>query len=108
MGGKPVNKAVVKKYLPKRDDWVRETIDTKDCPVLRRSSVINWDGEVVPCCIDLYSDYPMGNILEEPFSKIWKNWRYAMFRLRNHAGKVAICKNCNTFVRDINVKLKIQ
>jgi len=60
------------------------------------SSVITWDGWVVPCCYDKDAGYKMGNIKEQFFSEIWNNQKYFDFRKKLiHARKeIDICKNC--------------
>jgi MoaA/NifB/PqqE/SkfB family radical SAM enzyme len=35
------------------------------CSMLYKSTVINSDGSVIPCCSDWYSDYVMGNVFRE-------------------------------------------
>lgn len=60
------------------------------------SAYITVEGFVVPCCtIADPNIINMGNVLEEPFEKIWVNNRYQNFResiLKNYIPKP--CKNC--------------
>ena len=44
------------------------------------SSVITWDGKVVPCCFDKDAQYQMGELSQTEFKTIWKSGLYADFR----------------------------
>jgi radical SAM protein with 4Fe4S-binding SPASM domain len=58
------------------------------------SAYITWDGFVAPCCIP--STYFCGNLLEEPFRKIWNDNKYRDFRRRLKSGKFPYqCVNCS-------------
>jgi radical SAM protein with 4Fe4S-binding SPASM domain len=73
------------------------------CRRLWFSTVINWDGSVVPCCFDKDGDFVMGNILQESLEHIWQGRRYRAFRnavLRNRAG-IAMCRNCTEGLRKL-------
>ncbi|MBR9677236.1 radical SAM protein [Candidatus Woesearchaeota archaeon] len=105
MGIKNPAKTDTTKYLPKNDNFIREKIDTKNCPIIKLSTVVNWNGEVVPCCMDYYSSFPLGNTTGQSIKKIWNNKKYVNFRRANKTANIPICKRCNTYVKDINVKL---
>ena len=87
--------------------WKDGTLMTKrkrdTCRRLWFSAVINWDGNVVPCCFDKDGDFVMGNILQESLEQIWRGRRYRAFRnavLRNRAG-IAMCRNCTEGLRKL-------
>jgi MoaA/NifB/PqqE/SkfB family radical SAM enzyme len=43
----------------------------KTCPFLWKQAIIDWNGDVSPCCAP---DPPvMGNVKERPFQEIWNN-----------------------------------
>jgi len=66
------------------------------CFALWRTSVITWDGIMVPCCYDKDATYKLGNIANNKFNDIWKNKSYTDFRagvLKNRSG-IPICTNC--------------
>ena len=67
------------------------------CWKLWHSSVITWDGKVVPCCFDKDATHLMGNISESRFEEIWQNSSYKSFRKRITQGRkeIDICKNCS-------------
>lgn len=67
------------------------------CWKLWHSSVITWDGKVVPCCFDKDASYGMGNVAEHSFTQIWNNEKYKKFRasvLRSRS-ETDICRNCS-------------
>lgn len=59
------------------------------------------DGTVVPCCLDLDGDVPLGNVAEKKFREIWTGNDYRGLRLAMLAGTLppgGICAGCaNTF-----------
>jgi radical SAM protein with 4Fe4S-binding SPASM domain len=58
------------------------------------SAYITWDGFVSPCCIP--NNYFCGNLLQEPFKKIWNNKKYHHFRNRLKSGRLPYqCINCS-------------
>ncbi len=66
------------------------------CWKLWHSSVITWDGNVVPCCFDKDAAHSMGSLQHSDFKTIWNNDRYFDFRkaiLRSRK-EIDICKNC--------------
>jgi len=66
------------------------------CFALWRTSVITWDGIVVPCCFDKDAKHKLGNIKSKSFKEIWFSEQYNNFRnaiLKNRK-LVPICTNC--------------
>lgn len=67
------------------------------CWKMWSSSVITWDGKVVPCCFDKDAKHVMGDISTSSFDEIWNGQAYQNFRqtiLRSRA-EIEICKNCS-------------
>lgn len=67
------------------------------CWKMWHSSVVTWDGRVVPCCFDKDASHQMGNTTETSFKEIWKgpsyrNFRRAVLGARN---EIDICSNCS-------------
>jgi radical SAM protein with 4Fe4S-binding SPASM domain len=60
------------------------------------SSVITWDGKVVPCCFDKDATYRLGDLTEKDFSEIWKSQDQLTFRehIIRSRKDIDICKNC--------------
>ncbi|MDF2437457.1 MAG: radical protein [Bacteroidota bacterium] len=66
------------------------------CWRLWHSTVITWDGKVVPCCFDKDANHQLGNLQTQSFAKLWKGKEYNNFRasvLRSRS-EIDICKNC--------------
>lgn len=75
------------------------------CPQYSRYPVIAHNGDILPCCFDVYARHKFGNIADRPFKDIWKDKRYVNFR-KNVMEKRALpmCKNCLPLDKDINLK----
>lgn len=66
------------------------------CFALWRTSVITWDGKVVPCCFDKDANFEFGKVNGRTFQSIWKSDAYNLFRqgtLNNRKG-ISMCSNC--------------
>jgi radical SAM protein with 4Fe4S-binding SPASM domain len=66
------------------------------CWRLWHSTVITWDGLVVPCCFDKDAQHQLGDLKHASFRQLWQgssytNFRSALLRSRN---EIDICKNC--------------
>ena len=60
------------------------------------SSVITFDGKLVPCCFDKDATHQIGSIEKQSFKSIWKSIAYQNFRktiLRDRK-EIDICQNC--------------
>lgn len=66
------------------------------CWKMWHSTVVTWDGLIVPCCFDKDARHQFGNLNEDSFNKIWKNDSYNSFRraLLNSRRGIDICQNC--------------
>lgn len=66
------------------------------CFALWRTSVITWDGRMVPCCFDKDAQFEMGKLNGSSIQSIWKNESYYKFRqaVLNNRSKIEMCKNC--------------
>ena len=69
---------------------------SNECWKLWHSSVITWDGRVVPCCFDKDASHQMGSLANETFRELWTNPSYMSFRsaILNSRKNIDICKNC--------------
>ena len=93
----PENKAF-RRYNFNGKELIVKGADKKSCTRPWLSTLVNWDGEVVPCCFDKNGNYPMGNIVKENSLKdIWKGRQFLDFRSRllQDRQKIDICSNCN-------------
>ena len=71
------------------------------CWRLWHSTVITWDGMVVPCCFDKDAQHPMGSLKGRPFKEIWQNPEYVNFRRKvlQSRRNIDICTNCSEGTR---------
>ncbi len=66
------------------------------CFALWRTSVVTWDGRVVPCCFDKDAKYEAGKLNGKTFREIWHSEEINNFRKRilQNRSSVAMCTNC--------------
>ncbi len=66
------------------------------CFALWRTSVITWDGRVVPCCFDKDADFELGKLNGNGFKSVWTSDEYKKFRQKvlNDRKGVGMCSNC--------------
>lgn len=68
------------------------------CPRPWLTTLMDWDGVIVPCCFDKNADHAFGNLpAVASFRELWRNPAYQSFRrqiLRNRAA-IDICRTCN-------------
>jgi radical SAM protein with 4Fe4S-binding SPASM domain len=101
-------------YLPEKENYRRYRFSEdgyklknnmkNHCFLLWKSSVITWDGKVVPCCFDKDAQFEFGNVFVKKFQELWKSAGYREFRKKILSGRknVNICSNC-TFVLKMNI-----
>jgi len=67
-----------------------------ECWRMWSSSVITWDGKMVPCCFDKDAKYQLGNLETQPLKKVWKSKAYNNFRngVITNRKQIDICQNC--------------
>ena len=61
-----------------------------------RTSVITWDGKVVPCCFDKDAFYEFGPVNGRTFEDVWHSYPYNNFRKKilSDRKSVNMCTNC--------------
>lgn len=74
---------------------IKNTMQNR-CKRAWTTSVITWNGDVLPCCFDKDADFKMGNLKEKSFKEIWHSLKYQSFRkkIRNNRKSIEMCKNC--------------
>ena len=94
------------KFLPANNKYRRYslhdntfTIKNKiqnHCFALWRTSVITWDGRVVPCCFDKDATNEIGLVNGRSFEEVWASKEYSNFRNKILANRksVPMCTNC--------------
>lgn len=70
----------------------------KPCRTLWRNMVVTWDGEAIPCCVDMGRNLFLGNIRNESLREIFNNAAARRIRglhLRNNFPD--ICRYCDSY-----------
>ncbi len=69
--------------------------DGNECDHVLNTMTVRSDGTVVPCCYDLTTRMPMGNVIETTLAKIWNGEEYQSLR-RSITGRdyKSICNSC--------------
>jgi radical SAM protein with 4Fe4S-binding SPASM domain len=94
--------------MPENDEFSRYKLTSNGTYVLKHktgnhcwrmwsSSVLTWDGKVVPCCFDKDAQHVLGSVIENDFHHIWKSEKYHSFRraILNNRNGIEICQNCS-------------
>jgi len=101
-------------FLPTDEKYRRYLVDENglrikgtfrnECFALWRTSVITWDGKVVPCCFDKDAHFVLGSMNLNSFREIWTSKPYQDFRqsLLDDRSQHEMCRNCTEGVK-INV-----
>ncbi len=99
------------RFLPLEEKYRRYVLDEnkikikgspKDhCFALWRTSVITWDGKVVPCCFDKDAEFQFGILNGRKFRDIWLSEEYFNFRnkILNGRKNVHMCSNCTEGIK---------
>ncbi len=68
----------------------------KHCWKAWSSTVITWDGKLLPCCFDKNAEHNLGNINLSPMNQLIKDKESILFRntLLNSQENIEICNNC--------------
>ncbi|HHT9145440.1 MAG TPA: radical SAM/SPASM domain-containing protein [Candidatus Wunengus sp. YC61] len=72
-----------------------ELKDKRLCPQKLQTPVITTDGDVLPCCFDIFGEHVLGNVTNQRFLDIWNSDKYIDFRgdLAMHR-KLPMCASC--------------
>lgn len=93
-GGQVEEKITGSKYAYTDDKKVKYN----PCPYLWMSMNVLWDGRVVPCCIDQFGRYEIGNVKNESLKSIWNNKKMIYIRKKLVSRKykeLPLCKECD-------------
>lgn len=93
----PKNEQYARYRLQKDGTYAIKNKMKDACWRMWTSSVITWDGKVVPCCFDKDAQYVLGDLQKTPFSEIWNQAAYQEFRAQvfSDRSQIEICKNCS-------------
>lgn len=91
------NNEAYSRYIKKADGTYRVKYKGGNhCWRMWSSSVLTWNGQVVPCCFDKDAKHTLGSLSTHSFRDIWNNSTYKTFRqaVLNNREAIAICNNC--------------
>ena len=86
------------RYVKQKDGTYRfKYKGGNSCWRMWSSSVLTWDGQVVPCCFDKDAHHTLGSLQEQSFESIWKSEAYRSFRnsVLQDRNSIEICTNCS-------------
>ena len=86
------------RYIKQKDGTYRvKFVGGNHCWRMWSSSVITFDGQVVPCCFDKDAEHPLGSLKTQSFNQIWKSEEYVGFRkaVLTDRNQIDICTNCS-------------
>lgn len=91
----PTNKKYSRYFLEK-DKVISKTKVENKCDFIWEEIVVNWNGEVVPCCFDMNNLFVFGNAFRDNPKDIWNNPKYLNFRKKilTNKGNISLCKDC--------------
>ncbi|RQV94756.1 radical SAM protein [bacterium] len=96
----------LRRYEQKGQRW--ETKRTyQSCKRLWFSTMVDWNGNVVPCCFDKDEEFLMGNAVTDGFDSIWHGVKYQAFRrqLITKGRMEEMCRNCTEGLRSYYIPL---
>lgn len=85
---------------PSIDEDVILPYRSNPCVLLWREPVILCDGTVVPCCVDMIGETPVGNVTGRSLMEIWNGPEMVALRRKHIAGsqhEIEMCRNCKGF-----------
>lgn len=68
------------------------------CAFLWYSMSVMWDGTVVPCCVDMFKRYAVGNIQDKSLEELWNSDRLGHLRKKLSGGEyqdIELCSECD-------------
>jgi len=86
------------RYIKQKDGTYRVKFKGGNhCWRMWSSSVLTFDGKVVPCCFDKDAEHTLGSLSENDFSEVWKSSAYQAFRqnVLSDRNAIEICTNCS-------------
>ena len=93
----PENQAF-SRYEEGEDELVVKGQPVRGCKVLWYSSMVNWNGDVAPCCFDKDVEFGMGQAFgTNSFRSIWRGQPYMDFRAKilRDRNSTEMCRNCS-------------
>ncbi|MGB9879683.1 MAG: radical SAM protein, partial [Anaerolineae bacterium] len=72
------------------------------CTFLWYALFVLWDGTIVPCCVDWWGDYSLGNINDTTLKHAWNGVKLQHLRMSLASGQykqIPLCKDCDRLWR---------
>lgn len=93
----PENKKYSRYVRTKNGTYKSKYKQKNNCWRMWSSTVLTWDGKVVPCCFDKDAQHVLGCATSTPFKQIWNSEKYYAFRKAVFTSResIDICKNCS-------------
>lgn len=93
----PENKKYSRYVRTKNGTYKSKYKQKNNCWRMWSSTVLTWDGKVVPCCFDKDAKHVLGCATSTPFKQIWNSEKYYAFRKAVFTSResIDICKNCS-------------
>ena len=103
----------MKEWLPQNQNFILDyykngsklPLNDGACNQLFKSTVINPDGKITPCCWVTSKENIWGDLTKETFEEIWHNEKYqysrSLFNKINYEGKIdhTVCTKCEIYQR---------
>jgi len=105
---KPESRAIIKRtrsmynletLKEEAKNLLKAELPERVCAGFWASPTVNWNGEVTVCCKDGYLELSAGNLINNPFSKLW--WgnpiliRRRFQHIRRETDQIPLCKDCD-------------
>lgn len=72
---------------------------TIPCRTLWRNLVVMWNGDVVPCCVDMYGKLVLGNVNQQSLREIFNSPKAQALRKRHLRGDFPkVCSSCHSIM----------
>ena len=75
----------------------------ESCQWLFTKAYINYRGDVILCCSDYKYEVVFGNVMDQPFGKIYNSENYNFYRQAHRQGwgkKLPLCEKCNRIKKE--------
>jgi len=111
LGNIQINPKTAKNWLPDNPEYkyasYEQSRDVEPCHWPWSGMVVNWNGDVSPCCIVDDSNSDFGNIFDVGLDKLWNNEYYisarSEFAKEKEMTKFTICNMCKNDTHNPNL-----
>jgi len=98
----PTNKKYCRYRLLADGTYVPKNKFPNYCYRMWSTTVVTWDGKVIPCCFDKDATFPFGDLAEQTFDEVWNSDAANKFRndIIHNRKSIEICRNCTEGLRE--------